>query len=71
MKKLHRGNKILNLFLLLLISKLTIENNSWIYERNKNVYCEYPLCHFNIFNDIPFSPIIPYLNTIIIRTSNN
>ena len=60
MKKLHRGNKILNLFLLLLISKLTIENNSWIYERNKNVYCEYPLCHFNIFNDIPFSPIIPY-----------
>ena len=47
------------LFLFALLPKVLIADNDWIYERNKRIYCEYPICHFNINNDNHFSPLIP------------
>ena len=34
------------------------EDNNWLYERNKNIYCQRPSCDFNITYNNPYSPMI-------------
>ena len=34
------------------------EENDWLNERNKNIYCQRPSCNFNITYYNPYSPMI-------------
>ena len=66
-----RKNKILNLLVLLIASlDISLEDSSWFYERNKNVYCpsKYEFCDCEITFNNPYTPIIPgkFLNQAIL-----